>query len=81
VCRNRVIEPENLPADFQRVANSEGFPETQTSQPGSEEEAIHQALQKTNWRREEAAKLLGMGRSTFFRKIKKYGINKKRQEE
>ncbi|MBF0621213.1 MAG: sigma 54-interacting transcriptional regulator [Magnetococcales bacterium] len=77
VCHDSVIESHHLPSFF---LSSLEPTETavQTSTPViSEKEAIRNALQQTYWRRQDAAKLLGMARSTFFRKMKKYGITNK----
>lgn len=39
-----------------------------------EKEAIVQALKETGWNMTETAKVLGYGRSTLYRKMKKYGL-------
>ncbi len=39
-----------------------------------ERRKIEEALRKTKWKREQAAKLLGISRTTLWRKMKKYGI-------
>ena len=39
-----------------------------------ERRKIEEALRKTKWKREKAAKLLGISRTTLWRKMKKYGI-------
>lgn len=45
------------------------------------------ALQKTRWNKQETAKLLGIGRTTLYEKIRKYGLDrrlimrKKKEEE
>ena len=77
VCRDPIITPEHLPADLQNRPSYPPQTKAIISATASEEEKILQALRQTNWRRKEAAKILGMGRSTFFRKLKKYGISKK----
>lgn len=41
----------------------------------NEKELIFEALQKTNFSKPKAAALLGIHRSTFYRKLKKYGID------
>jgi transcriptional regulator of acetoin/glycerol metabolism len=41
----------------------------------SEKERIHQALEACRWNRGEAARSLGMDRSTLWRKMKKHGIS------
>ncbi len=40
----------------------------------AERRKIEEALRRTRWRREDAAKLLGISRTTLWRKMKKYGI-------
>jgi transcriptional regulator with PAS, ATPase and Fis domain len=40
-----------------------------------EEAAIRQALEKHNGHREKAARELGIGERTLYRKIKKYGLD------
>ncbi|MBF0353098.1 MAG: sigma-54-dependent Fis family transcriptional regulator [SAR324 cluster bacterium] len=42
--------------------------------PDSEREFLLQALQRVNFRKSKAAALVGMHRSTFYRKMKKYGL-------
>jgi two-component system, NtrC family, response regulator HydG len=42
--------------------------------PQSEKEAIMHALEIANWKKKKAAKLLKISRSTFYRKLEKYGI-------
>jgi DNA-binding NtrC family response regulator len=44
---------------------------------GLEKEYIIEALMKTNWHRENAAKLLGITRKMLGDRISKYGISKK----
>ena len=40
----------------------------------SEEHAIREAMQRTRGNRGEAARLLGIGRTTLYRKLKEYGL-------
>ncbi|MBF0191401.1 MAG: sigma 54-interacting transcriptional regulator [Magnetococcales bacterium] len=42
--------------------------------PQSEKEALLRALAEAQWKKKKAAKLLGVSRSTFYRKLEKYGI-------
>ncbi|MBW1853778.1 MAG: hypothetical protein JRJ00_03720, partial [Deltaproteobacteria bacterium] len=44
---------------------------------GLEKEYIIEALMKTNWHRENAAKLLGITRKMLGDRISKYGVSKK----
>lgn len=59
-------EPKNLPE-----------PEPLTSKHDVEKLRIEQALQKADGDKEQAAQILGIGRSTLFRKIKDLGIKGK----
>ncbi|MBF0287498.1 MAG: sigma 54-interacting transcriptional regulator [SAR324 cluster bacterium] len=43
--------------------------------PQNEKELMFQALQKTNFSKPKAAALLGIHRSTFYRKLKRYGMD------
>ncbi len=40
-----------------------------------EKEHIHEALKHSNWNISDASKMLGIARSTFYKKLKKYNIN------
>jgi two-component system response regulator HydG len=42
--------------------------------PESEKQAIASALAATNGERGKAARLLGIGRTTLYRKVKEYGL-------
>ncbi len=56
----RVIDVEHLPAYLRGEE--------------AERRKLEEALRRAKWRRGEAAKLLGLSRSTLWRKMKKYGI-------
>lgn len=47
---------------------------TQEEHKGGEKEKILAALGKCNWNRVQAAKLIGIPRRTFYRRLKEYGI-------
>ncbi|MBF0400308.1 MAG: sigma 54-interacting transcriptional regulator [Magnetococcales bacterium] len=76
VCRTPIIELHHLPVDFQQMSSPVATRAASIPPPDSEEASIRQALLQTNWRREEAARLLEMSRSTFFRKMRQYGISR-----
>ncbi|HWP00557.1 MAG TPA: sigma 54-interacting transcriptional regulator [Methylococcus sp.] len=67
----------DLPPEFRETAAASAeditFRSTRT-QPEDEEARIRQALQRAGGRMEEAARLVGMSRATFWRKRKKYGL-------
>lgn len=87
VCRHDTIDLEHLPINLHQTVQHQtvqhqtiepSFATTsQNGEPKTEAERLYQALETTNWRREEAADLMGMSRSTFFRRIKKHGIKKR----
>jgi transcriptional activator for dhaKLM operon len=64
--------------DLQRLCEAVEFPEApQTpvlSMRERERQAIHAALKATQGQRGRAAGLLGVSRTTLFRRMKQYGI-------
>jgi len=69
------------PQYFVTAAAQHSFPEfiTAPKSPAislvdTEKEAIRRALDTTHGERGKAAQLLGIGRTTLFRKMKEYGI-------
>ncbi len=73
VCHQAVITIDHLPATLHK-----GFkPETALPEksPANERRSLIVALEKTAWSRMKAAKLLGLSRSTFYRKLREYHIN------
>ena len=49
-------------------------PRTEEEHKGGEKEKILAALGKCNWNRVQAAKMIGIPRRTFYRRLKEYGI-------
>jgi len=41
-----------------------------------EKKLIYEAMKKTNWKKSEAANILGIPRTTLYYKLDKYGINR-----
>lgn len=91
LCRGDTILPEHLPADLVGVTGKplRGTPaEEETPRPGSretdqflplaalEKAHIREALEATEGNRTQAAKLLGISRSTLQDKIKRYRLQK-----
>lgn len=72
LCQQNTITVDHLPLAFK------GFIGTKAHSLGDrridEQQTIIQALEKTAWSRVKAARLLGMSRSTFYRKIEEYKI-------
>lgn len=90
LCEDEVIELSDLPADIQKTTStvSKGSPnwdlsttETIASQtfaaddPASERRILVEALHACDGNKTKAARRLGLPRSTYFSKLKKYGID------
>ncbi|MEO5364111.1 MAG: sigma 54-interacting transcriptional regulator [Magnetococcus sp. DMHC-8] len=87
VCRQGVIRVKHLPgsllvgrpcADPAQVAlvadQADVAPPVSSSSPTADKEAILRALEAAHWNKKKAATLSGISRSTFYRKMEKYGI-------
>ncbi|MGC7847131.1 sigma-54-dependent transcriptional regulator [Desulforudis sp. 1088] len=71
------IKPEHLPQDIQHLAEQakeEDVPAAPTLRE-AEKEMIIRALRKSGGNRSQAARLLGIARTTLLFRMKKYGIN------
>lgn len=78
VARGQDLQPEDLPDSV--VVTSGGVAAPADLLPATatlaeiERMAILQALQRTNWNKQDAAQLLGLYRPTLYSKMKKHGI-------
>ncbi len=61
-----------------KTGNIEDIPNINEIKTKAEQKYIVTILNTVNWHMTEAARLMGINRSTLFRKIKKYGITKKK---
>ena len=72
------IEPRDLPAEIRDAAASGGEQAQDVAGGLSldqiEKQAIRNALRLNNGNREQAAKVLGIGERTLYRKLKEYGL-------
>lgn len=83
-CKGGVIQRRDLPISLQQPAGTsvDGLPESELSQlqlasvedEGQERQRILNALQHARGNRKEAARLLGMSRATFYRRLGHYQI-------
>ncbi|MFO8084437.1 MAG: sigma 54-interacting transcriptional regulator [Desulfobacterales bacterium] len=76
LCSEGPIEARHLPA----IMTQQSYLATESSKPtgplkAAETKIIMEALRKNNYNRTAAAKMLGMHKSTLFRKISKLGIH------
>jgi transcriptional regulator with PAS, ATPase and Fis domain len=69
-----LIRPEHL-ASYLGLLQLGRSPAARSAANGSEAERIRAVLEEVHWNRREAARRLGMDRTTLWRKIKKYGIS------
>lgn len=67
------IEPSDLPAAL-RTRPKPNPPGNLPLMAGSERSLIERALEESNWDKKKAARLLGIGRTTLYSKLKKYRI-------
>jgi DNA-binding NtrC family response regulator len=73
VCHQAIIAMEHLPLTIKKHFVLEAVLPEQSSV--NEKQAFLMALEKTAWSRMKAAKLLGLSRSTFYRKLNELHIN------
>jgi len=72
-CIQSVIQPEDLPPEV--LSPAAGGPDER--EPRNEKEELLDALHQANGNRSVAAQLLGMSRSTFYRRLTRLGIDSK----
>lgn len=86
LCHEGLIDVKHLPEDMQQMANIREIKEEKTEAKGAksgfhlaqaEAEAILAALRAANGHVGRVAKVLGISRSTLWRKMKKHGIDAK----
>ena len=74
VGKGQTIVPEDLPSE---ILVTDAGPRLQIREPAqqdSEQDRIMQALEHAHWRREDAAKELGMSRTTLWRRMRELGL-------
>ena len=72
-CHGEAIRISDLPLGLVREVRGD-LSLLQEESPLSEKEQMLSVLERTGWNRSRAARLLGMHRTTIWRKIKEYGI-------
>jgi two-component system response regulator HydG len=73
----RLVEVEDLPPELRSAQPASQQPDHSRLEE-MERKAIAESLQATGGHRLRAAKLLGMGKTTMYRKLKEYGLEKTR---
>lgn len=84
LCPGEIIQKEHLsPELFSETAPKElsrretNASDNRTQPKGSDKELITAMLEKTDWNKAKAARLLGVSRATLYTKLLKYGIGTK----
>jgi transcriptional regulator of acetoin/glycerol metabolism len=79
-CRGRSIEPEDLPPE---IAGAAAAPRPAVDEPGplDERRRILEALHKAGGNRTRAARLLGISRATFYRRLEELSITPSAENE
>ncbi|HDQ04177.1 MAG TPA: PAS domain S-box protein [Deltaproteobacteria bacterium] len=81
LCHSGLITIEQIPAEIRNIAPSEHHTRQKPKlKASSEKEEIISALKKTGWNKAKAARLLGIGRRTIYRKIDDYKIDKEQMQ-
>ena len=77
--RGKAIYPAQLSAASEKIEARSQRPVKEEFLSMNDMEKIHikGALERTNWNKADAAKLLGISRDTLYKKIEKYNISKK----
>jgi transcriptional regulator with PAS, ATPase and Fis domain len=81
MCDRDELDLQHIPAEVHQVRQLTGVSRTTASDLSGlpleqlEKQAIIDTLAKTNNNRQKAAKILGIGQRTLYRKIKEYGLS------
>jgi transcriptional regulator with PAS, ATPase and Fis domain len=73
ICRDPIISRNHIPAEIREYSAISDSIQVKRTVEGPQ---ILKALDKTDWNKAKAARLLGIDRSTLYRKIHKYGLSR-----
>ena len=71
LCNRSIITFDDLPTDFMKLS---GVRRSRSGSQNDDAGAVLESLNKTDWNKAKAARLLGIDRVTLYRKIKRYGL-------
>ncbi len=78
ICEQKVITIENLSSDIRETGSSDK--RTIEKHASKDRQSIIEALEKTDWNKSKAARLLDMHRATIYKMIKKFAIRERECE-
>ncbi len=73
LCRGPIISLDHIPSEIKRHSDNKQLVREKRPVEGSGE--LLTVLEKTDWNKAKAARILGIDRSTLYRKIKRYSIS------
>ena len=73
VTKHNIIQPEDLPAHIQSFQESKGMGPRSLKE--MEREHIQRTLEENKWNISQTSKVLGIDRSTLYKKIRQYGLS------
>ena len=74
LCHRGEIQTTDLPANIVKAPHQTTGSDSGRTLQGTEKNLLMEALEASRWNKKEAAKRLGIGRSTLYSKLKKYQI-------
>nr|NJM04065.1 sigma 54-interacting transcriptional regulator [Desulfobacula sp.] len=74
LCQGKTLLFEHLPVEIKEYSGTEKFPPPEKSPAGKED--LLKALDRSGWNKSKAARLLGIGRRSIYRRIEEYKILK-----
>jgi two-component system response regulator HydG len=75
LARGKRIEVPDLPSMLQSAISPDGSPRHSGTIMETEARVLREVLEEVSWNKKQAARRLGISRSTLYRKLKKYGIS------
>ena len=78
LCTEDVIDTAHIPSEIIRFNNPGGVQASDngTKTESEEKQELVSILEKTDWNKAKAARLLGVSRPTLYRKLEKFGLEK-----